>query len=122
MNESINASVSVSLKLEQVADMPIMNQTWEYYKPVSVSPGGFSYNYNDEKYDASNVSGTECSGGHETTVSRSRQLENHDIENKEYVTQSMWMLVIDNESGKAVKIIPAGYSIEYKINEEEKIN
>ncbi|MBS0010089.1 MAG: hypothetical protein KFF49_01680 [Bacteroidales bacterium] len=122
INESIEASVSLSLKLEQVVDMPIMNQTWEYYKPVSVSLGGFSYSYIEKLFDASNVSGASCSGGHETNVDRNRNLGSRDIADKEYVTQNMWMLVIDNESGKALKIIPAGYNIEYDINELETIN
>lgn len=122
INEIIDASVNISLKLEQVAEMPIMNQTWEYYIPVSVSLNGFSYNYSDRRFDASNVSGAGCSGGHETTVERSRQLGTYDIENKEYIKQTRWILVIDNESGKAVKIVPAGYSIEYELNQEEEVN
>lgn len=122
INESIEASVSLSLRLEQVVDMPIMNQTWEYYKPVSVSLGGFSYSYVEKQFDASNVSGTDCSGGHETNVDRNRNSGSRDIEDKEYVTQNMWMLVIDNESGKALKLIPAGYNIEYDITEQEIVN
>jgi len=122
INEIIDASVNISLKLEQVAEMPVLNQTWEYYEPVSVSLNGFSYNYSDKRFDASNVSGAGCGGGHETTVERSRQPETYDIENKEYVSATRWILVIDNESGKAVKIVPAGYSIEYEINQKEEVN
>jgi len=122
INESIKASVSLSLKLDQVVDMPVLNQTIEYYKPVNVSLGGFSYSYIEKQFNASNVSGANCSGGHETNVDRIRNLGSRDIADKEYETQNMWMLVIDNESGKALKIIPAGYNIEYELNEQETIN
>ena len=122
INESIEASVSLSLKLDRVVDMPVMNQTWEYYKPVSVSLGGLSYSYIEKQFNASNVSGAGCSGGHQTNVDRNRNLGSRDIADKEYVTQNMWMLVIDNESGKALKLIPAGYNIEYDLNEVETVN
>ena len=123
LDESINASISLSLKLDQVVDMPIMKQTWEYYIPVNVSLGGFSYNYSDKKSDNSKVSGMGCAnGGHETTVDRIRNLGTYEIENKQYISQSRWILVLDNVTGEALKIIPAGYTIKYKVNEEERTN
>lgn len=123
INESIDATVNLSLKLETVQDMPIFNQTWEYYKPVSVSLSNFNYNSKEHKYNASNNTGSGCANvRHETNIDFNRNAKNYEIEGEPYVTQTHWMLVIDNETGKAVKLIPSGYGISYKIHEQEKLN
>ena len=59
---------------------------------------------------------------YETNVEITRVVKNREIKEKELVMQSPWMLVIDNKTEKALKIIPAGYNIFYEIIEEEKMN
>jgi len=121
-HEYVEAVVHMNLKRKEIQDMPILNQTFEYYTPVSVTLESFSYNSKEHKYDHSDLSGQKCaSGGHVTTTDYLRNAMNFEIDSKEYVTQFPWMVVFDNESGKAVKMLPAGFNISYKINESEKI-
>jgi len=94
--------------------MPIFNQTWQYYTPTKVNLSEFNYNFKENQFR----SGPK----YETNVDIIEDATNYEIEGKEYLTQLPWMLVIDNETKKAVKLIPAGYSIAYEINEMEKLN
>ena len=56
----------------------------------------------------------------ETNVDITRITTTNKIEGEEYISQfPPWILVIDNESEKAVKLIPAGYAIEYEYSETE---
>jgi hypothetical protein len=122
LNESVEASITVSLKLEESQDMPVFNQRWEYYRPVSVSLSGFSFTSSENKHSASNYSGSGCAkAGHETNIDYNRSATKYEIANKQYAVQTSWMVVFDNESGKAVKIIPSGYSINYEIREQEEM-
>jgi len=122
INESVEASITVSLKLEESQDMPVFNQRWEYYRPVSVSLSGFSFTSSENKHSASNYYGSGCAkAGHETNIDYNRSATKYEIANKQYAVQTSWMVVFDNESGKAVKIIPSGYSINYEVNEQEEM-
>ena len=114
LKESIEASATIFLTLTESQDMPIFNQTWQYYKPTSVNLSGFSYNSDENRYNAGPK--------FETTVDYHRSVNKHELEGAAYVTQFPWMLVIDNETQKAVKFIPAGYNVAYEINETENIN
>ena len=113
LNESIEATATIYLEQTETQDIPILNQTWEYYKPLSVNLTAFNYNSKEKKHSSS--------PNYDTNVDYSRNVNKHEIEGKEHVTQMPWMLVIDNATEKAVKIIPAGYSIAYEINEMENI-
>jgi hypothetical protein len=42
----------------------------------------------------------------------------YNIANQQQASKVNWIVVFDKESDKAVKIIPAGYGVDYKINEE----
>lgn len=112
--ENIEASATIYLKLTDVADMPLFNQTWEYYKPVSVNITSFRYNYTEGRIR----SGPK----YETTVDFTRVLNTHEIKEKSSVTQVPWILAIDNDTGKAVKIVPGGYAIDYEYKETEAMN
>jgi len=114
LKETIHASATLFLTMTESQDMPIFNQTWQYYKPIRVSLSGFNYNSEENRFS----SGPK----YETNVDYHRSVNKHELEGDEYVRQLPWMLVIDNETGKAVKFIPAGFSIAYEINETEKIN
>ncbi len=114
INESIEASATIYLTLAETQDMPIFNQTWQYYKPLSVNVSSFNYNSKENQYR----SGPK----YVTNLDYSRNAKKYEIEEKESVTQVPWILIIDNETEKAVKLIPAGYGITYEINEIEKLN
>jgi hypothetical protein len=114
LNENIEASATIYLKLTDVADMPLFNQTWEYYKPVSVNVTSFNYNYEENR--------TRTGPKYETNVDFKRIVNTHEIKEKSSVTQVPWILAIDNETGKAVKIVPAGYTIHYEFTETEAMN
>jgi hypothetical protein len=114
LKESVQASATIFLTLTESQDMPIFNQTWQYYKPSSVNLSGFSYNSEENRYSAGPK--------YETTVDYHRNAENPELEGLEQVSQIPWILVIDNESGKAVKFAPAGFNVAYEINETENMN
>lgn len=113
LKESIEASAIIFLKLIESQDMPVFNQTWQYYKPTSVSLSGFNYNSEENRYSAGPK--------YETTVDYHRSAKNPELEDKEHVSQLPWILVIDNETGKAVKFAPAGFNVAYEIDETENI-
>lgn len=123
IDEPIEVVVNVTLKLEEAQDIPVLNQTMEYYKPQSVTLSTFNYHSKEYKYYSSRNSGLNCAGGgSETTINYTRNAGKHEIEGKPYSTQTIWMVVFDNETGKAVKIIPGGYSIGYEVHEQEKLH
>jgi hypothetical protein len=123
LNENIETSVFVALELEYTVDMPLFNQTFEYYKPLSVRLSSFNYTSKDSKIMTGDNSGSGCAqSGYETKVDKNRIIGNREIQGMGTITQSRWILVIDNETRKAVKINPAGYSIDYEITETEIIN
>jgi hypothetical protein len=114
LNESLEVSVSIFLKFIQAEDMPIFYQNFKYYKPTSVSITGFTYNSEENRY----MSGPT----YETNVNFNRTASKQIIDGKEYVSQVPWVLVIDNETKKAVKLINAGYDISYEVLETEIMN
>jgi hypothetical protein len=114
INESINATIDIYLKLTETQDMPIFNQTWHYYTPLSVNITSFNYRFKENQHR----SGPK----YDTNVDIIKNATNHEITEKESVTQLPWVLAIDNNTGKAVKILPAGYNIDFDINEIEKLN
>ncbi|MBT8263566.1 MAG: hypothetical protein KJO05_12135 [Bacteroidia bacterium] len=114
LNENIHAAATLYLKLTQVADMPVYNQTWEYYKPVSVNITSFNYNSNENK----NSTGK----NYETNIDYTRIVKNREISQKEYTTMVPWILAIDNDTGKVVKIVPGGCTIDYEIMETKVLN
>ena len=114
INESIEASAIIYLELIETQDMPIFNQTWQYYKPLNVNLGSFNYRSKENIHRSG--------PNYVTDVDYNRYANNYEIEGKESVSQFPWVLAIDNETGKAVKIVPAGYNIAYEINETETLN
>jgi len=114
LNESLEVSVSIFLEFIQAEDMPIFYQTFQYYKPTSVSITGFTYNSEENRY----MSGP----AFETNINFNRTASKQKIDGKEYLSQVPWVLVIDNETKKAVKLIHAGYGISYEVLESEIMN
>jgi hypothetical protein len=123
LDENIEGEITLFLKRTESQEMPIFNQTWEYYQPVSVNISSFSYTSRRHSYSQSSTSGAGCAaGGHETTVDNTGYLNYYELEGEEAVTSLPWMLVIDNETEKAVKLIPAGYNIKYEIHDTENLH
>ena len=123
LNETIDASVLVALELEYSVDMPIFNQTYEYYKPIDENISYFNYTSSDSKILNGNHSGSGCAKvGDKTTVQKQRTLNNSEIQGKGTITETRWIVAIDNETQKAVKIIPAGYDLDYQITEKESMH
>jgi hypothetical protein len=112
INETMNASANIYLKLTNTMDMPILNQTWHYYQPIEVSVNSFNNFYKENRH----ISDPD----YETNIDITRINKTHKIEGEEYISEfPPWMLVIDNETKKAVKLIPAGFGIEYEFIETE---
>ena len=123
LNETIDASVFVALELEYSVDMPLLNQTFEYYKPLNVNLSSFNYSSTGTKTMTGNYGGSGCAkGGYKTEVNTQRILNNRELVGEGISTQFRWILVIDNETNKAVKILPGGYGIDYKITETESMH
>ena len=49
-------------------------------------------------------------------------MNNSEIQGKGTITETRWIVAIDNETQKAVKIIPAGYDLDYQITEKESMH
>jgi hypothetical protein len=121
LNERISAKVLVSLKQKEVGDMPFTGQRMVYYVPVNIQIASFNVNSKEVRYSSSNITRQGCEpGGYETTVTTNIHAQQPKIEEKEFFMQQPWIVVYDKKTGKAVKIIPAGYSIAFdKMIKEE---
>lgn len=123
LDENTEGEITMILKRTESQEMPIFNQTWEYYQPISVNISSFTYTSRRHSYSQSSTSGAGCAaGGHETTVDNTGYLNFYELEGGDAVTGLPWMLVIDNETEKAVKLIPAGYNIKYEIHDTENLH
>ena len=119
-NETIESSIRVTLKLIESTDMPMYNQRWEYYEPINVNLSSFNLLSNDKRYNYGNLTGHECAvGGYETTTTIKKQLKKKEIEGMDIITSLPWIVTFDNETGKALKIIPAGYGVAYEFDQNE---
>lgn len=122
LDEQIQTTVFVPLKLKQATDMPIYGQRWEYYMPVNINLRSFNLSSKEVRYSYSNINNVSCaSGGHETTVTTNTMSTKNEIEQKNVFLNTPWIVVFDNKTNKAVKIIPAGYSIGYDTQTTEKM-
>lgn len=119
-NETIESSIYITLKLIESTDMPMYNQRWEYYEPINVNLSSFYLFSNDKRYDYGNWTGSDCAvGGYETTTTIRKQVRKKEIEGKGQITTVPWIVTFDKETGKALKIIPAGYSVAYEFDQNE---
>jgi len=114
LEETIEASLYVVLKMEYSEIMPLFNQRWEYYKPIAANISNFAIYHNEERYAYGNSTGNECASGGFETIVRTEQ----DI-TKQKISEPLvgyWIIAYDKETNKAVKLLPAGYSIDYDFN------
>ncbi|MGM0527859.1 MAG: hypothetical protein ACQERS_05590 [Bacteroidota bacterium] len=120
LDEQLEASIYVPLKLVSSNENPLFGQIMEYYQPLDVNLSSLNLSSRETSYSYSNITNTGCAqGGHETTVTTSKSITGREIENKEYATQNPWIITCDKETGKALKMIPAGYSVAYETDDTE---
>jgi hypothetical protein len=117
IQEIQEASFYVPLELENAGDMPILNQRWEYYRPLDINLTSFNASHRMRGYEYYNSSG---GYGHEATTVRVKNPKNAQIPGKEYLLQSNIILIIDKKTDKVVKIATGGFPVEFCWDETEK--
>ncbi len=118
LDERLNASFYVPLKLDNSGDMPIFNQRWEYYRPLDINLTQFNASYLMKRYEYANFGGY----GHEATSIRIKRPLNRHIPEMEYLLMSNIILIIDKKTDKVVKIAAGGYPVEFHWDETESRN
>jgi len=120
LDEQIEASIFVPLKLVSSNENPLFGQIMEYYQPVDVNLSNLNVSSRETRYSYSNINKAGCAkSGHETTVVTTKHVTGREIENKEYAIRNPWIITCDKETGKALKMIPAGYSVAYETDDTE---
>ena len=114
-DERTGASFYVPLKLENAGDMPMINQRWEYYKPLDINLSSFKATYRSKQYDYSSHSGF----GVEQTIIKNKNPLKSQIPEKEYLLRSNIILIIDKKTDKVVKIATLGFPVEFYWDETE---
>ncbi len=109
IQERQEASFYVPLKMENAGDMPVLNQRWEYYRPLDINLSSFNASYRERRYSH----GQGKSGGFRTTVTITKSPVGQKVAGKDFLLQSNILLVIDKNTDKVVKVI-SGYSVEFK--------
>ena len=117
MQERQEASFYVPLKLESAGDMPLLNQRWEYYRPIDINLTSFNASHRMTKYEYYNSSG---GYGHEFATIRNKKPLNRQIPGQEYLLQSNIILILDKNTDKVVKIVTGGFPVEFHWDETEK--
>lgn len=114
IDENVNATIYIQCRLSHKADMPIYNQTWEYYEPINANLSDFTLTYDESHNMYGSFSGAGCAnGGYETEVKkRYNVVEPHLNE----PPVGMWIVAFDNQTGKAVKLMPGGFSVAYDLD------
>ncbi len=116
LDERNEASFYVPLKLENSGDMPLLNQRWEYYRPLDINLTTFSAYSRSKKYDYANHKGF----GFEKTVYVNRNPLKRQIPEKDYLLRSNIILVIDKKTDKVVKIVTGGFPVEFYWDETRR--
>ncbi|HOU02848.1 MAG TPA: hypothetical protein PK719_08375 [Bacteroidales bacterium] len=109
IQERQEASFYVPLKMENAGDMPVLNQRWEYYRPLDINLSSFNASYRERRYSH----GQGDNHGFRTTVTITKSPVGQKVAGKDFLLQSNILLVIDKNTDKVVKVI-SGYSVEFK--------
>lgn len=116
LDERCEASFYVPLKLDNSGDMPMLNQRWEYYRPLDINLNQFKASYMMVEYEYANYGRF----GHEATTIRIKKPLNRHIPEKGYLLKSNIILIIDKKTDKVVKIATGGFPVEFHWDETEK--
>jgi len=117
LEERSGASFYVPLKLDNSGDMPMLNQRWEYYRPLDINLTQFNASYMMQGYEYANSAG---GFGHEATTIRIKKPLNRHIPEKGYLLKSNIILIIDKKTDKVVKIATGGFPVEFYWDETKK--
>ncbi len=109
IQERREASFYVPLKMENAGDMPVLNQRWEYYRPLDINLSSFNASYRERRYSH----GQGDNNGFRTTVNITKSPVGQKVAGKDFLLQSNIVLVIDKKTEKVVKVISA-YAVEFK--------
>lgn len=118
LNEINEASFYVPLELERADDVPMFNQRWEYYRPLSINLSSchISSREQDHRYASHKT------GGFDQIMTRFKDPLNLEISGKEtLVPMSNIILVIDKETDKVVKIVTGGYAVDFYWHERYQL-
>lgn len=116
LEELSEASFYVPLKLDNSGDMPMLNQRWEYYRPLDINLSSFNAFSRSKKYDYANHEGF----GFEQTVYVNKDPVRRQIPEKGYLLMSNIILVIDKKTDKVVKIVTGGFPVEFYWDETRR--
>jgi len=109
LQERQEASFYVPLKMENAGDMPVLNQRWEYYRPLDINLSNFKASFRSRQYDHGEGGGY----GYRITVTITKSPTGQKVAGKDVLLQSNIVLIIDKKTEKVVKVISA-YSVEFK--------
>ncbi len=119
LNDIEEASFYVPLKFERADDLPIFNQRWEYYRPLSIKLSSCYISSRRKEYSYASSK----TGGFEQTMTLIKDPLNLEISGKETIVPlSNIILVIDKESDKVVKIITGGYAVDFYWHERYQLS
>jgi len=108
--ENREASFYVPLKMENAGDMPILDQRWEYYRPLEINLSNFNASFRSRQYDHGEHGGF----GFRTTIVKTKSPVNKKVAAKEFLLQSNIILIIDKKTNKVVKIATGGFPVDFK--------
>jgi len=96
--------------MENAGDMPILNQRWEYYRPLDINISRFNASFRSRQY----AHGQHGGFGFRTTIIKTKSPVNHKVAVKEYLLQSNIILIIDNKTDKVIKIATGGFPVAFE--------
>jgi hypothetical protein len=109
LNESRQATFYVPLQLENSFDVEILNQKFEYYRPLDINLSSFNANFRSREYRSSIGSGQ----GSKTTILKSKVPTSPGISLKETMLQTYIVMTVDINTGKVRKIDIDGFNVEF---------
>lgn len=117
LDELQEATFYVPLELERSDDMPILNQTWEFYRPKSINLTSCNVYSRRRTYDYANHK----TSGFEQTGLLFKEPLGLQIFEKDIALQSNILVIIDKETGKVVKAMPGGFAVDFTWHERYQL-
>lgn len=109
-HELQEASFFVPLELVRRDEMPLQNQSWEFYRPKDIRLSSCNIFSRERAYKyASHIT----KNGYETSMTRFRDPVSLTIAAKEPLLQSNIIVVIDNETDRVVKVMTEGFAVDF---------
>ncbi len=109
LNENLEASIYVPLKMENAYDVEAQNLRYEYYRPLDINLSSFYASHRSKDFK-SDISSDE---GGKTTVLKNKIPSDQKVSLKETMLQLDIILTIDLKTDKVVKINMDGFTVEF---------